>query len=280
MNTADDQCRHILDKAMRQQPLREENIIALFAARGDDYHAVCAFANDLRREAVGDTVTYVINRNINYTNICTYGCRFCAFSKGRLSAGHRDAPYDLPLEEIAERTREAEARGATEVCLQGGIAPGYTGRTYLDILRAVKRAAPGIHVHAFSPLEIWNGAQTLNLPLADYLHMLKSEGLGSLPGTAAEILDDEVRAVLCPDKITTQQWLEVMRAAHQVGLPSTATIMFGHIDRPVHWARHLHAHPCAAGGNRRLHRIRAPALRRHGSADLSERHGPTRPDLP
>ena len=239
LNTADDQCRHILDKAMRREPLGEENIIALFAARGDDYHAVCAFANDLRRQAVGDTVTYVINRNINYTNICTYGCRFCAFSKGRLSAGYRDAPYDLPLEEIAERTREAEARGATEVCLQGGIAPSYTGRTYLDILRAVKRAAPGIHVHAFSPLEIWNGAQTLNLPLADYLHTLKSEGLGSLPGTAAEILDDEVRAVLCPDKITTQQWLEVMRAAHQVGLPSTATIMFGHIDRPVHWARHL-----------------------------------------
>ncbi len=187
----------------------------------------------------GDTVTYVINRNINYTNLCTYGCRFCAFSKGRLSAGHRDAPYDLPLEEIAAGTREAEVRGATEVCLQGGIAPRYTGRTYLDILRAVKNAAPAIHVHAFSPLEIWNGAETLGLSLTDYLAMLKAEGLGSLPGTAAEILDDEVRAVLCPDKINTQQWFDVMRAAHQVGLPSTATIMFGHIDHPRHWARHL-----------------------------------------
>ena len=231
--------RNVLEKAGNDKPLTEHDIVALFAARDQDYHAVCAFADNLRLKANGETVTFAVNRNINYTNICIYGCRFCAFSKGRLSAGIRDAPYDLSLETIAERTRDAALRGATEVCLQGGIAPGYTGRTYIGILRAVKRAAPEIHVHAFSPLEIWHGAETLNLALRDYLAMLKAEGLGSLPGTAAEILDDDVRADLCPDKINTQQWLDVMRAAHEAGLPSTATIMFGHIDRPHHWSRHL-----------------------------------------
>ena len=191
------------------------------------------------RRAIGDTVTYIVNRNINYTNICTYGCKFCAFSKGRHNLGHRDAPYDLDLEEIANRTAEAWARGATEVCLQGGIKPSYTGHTYLGIVEAVKWAAPDMHVHAFSPLEIRTGADTLKLSLVDYLSRLKEAGLASLPGTAAEILDDEVRAVLCPDKITTAEWLEVMEAAHAVGLRSTATIMFGHVDAYRHWARHL-----------------------------------------
>ena len=181
----------------------------------------------------------MVNRNINYTNICTYGCRFCAFSKGRHSFESREKPYDLGLDEIARRTREAWERGATEVCLQGGIRPGYTGETYLSIVGAVKSAAPAIHMHAFSPLEIWHGAETLGLPLRDYLARLKAAGLSSLPGTAAEILDDEVRAVLCPDKIKTAQWLEVMEAAHAVGLKSTATIMFGHVDGYRHWARHL-----------------------------------------
>jgi FO synthase len=228
-----------LEKAASGSALDETDIVSLFTARGRDYFDVCAFADELRQKINGDVVTYAVNRNINYTNICTYGCKFCAFSKGRLSARLRDTPYDLSLEEIAGRTLEARARGATEVCLQGGIAPKYTGDTYRAILRAVKDAVPDMHVHAFSPLEIWHGAETLDLPLADYLSMLKAEGLGSLPGTAAEILDDEVRAVLCADKINTQQWLDVMRAAHQVGLPSTATIMFGHIDHPRHWARHL-----------------------------------------
>ncbi len=187
----------------------------------------------------GDVVTYVVNRNINYTNICTYGCKFCAFSKGRHSFESREKPYNLSFDEISQRTREAWQRGATEVCLQGGIRPGYTGETYLSVVNAVKSAAPDIHVHAFSPLEIWHGATTLGLPLRDYLARLKAAGLGSLPGTAAEILDDEVRAVLCPDKISTAQWLQVMEAAHDVGLRSTATIMFGHVDGYRHWARHL-----------------------------------------
>ncbi|MGC1578645.1 MAG: 5-amino-6-(D-ribitylamino)uracil--L-tyrosine 4-hydroxyphenyl transferase CofH [Beijerinckiaceae bacterium] len=218
---------------------REAEIEALFDARGADFASVCRAADHLRKSRVGDCVTYVVNRNINYTNICTYGCKFCAFSKGRHNLGHRDKPYDLDLGEIAGRVKEAWARGATEVCLQGGIRPGYTGETYLSVVEAVKSAAPDIHVHAFSPLEVWHGAQTLRLPLRAYLSRLKAVGLASLPGTAAEILDDEVRAILCPDKITTAQWFEVMEAAHDVGLKSTATIMFGHVDGYRHWARHL-----------------------------------------
>ncbi|MDX2158633.1 MAG: 5-amino-6-(D-ribitylamino)uracil--L-tyrosine 4-hydroxyphenyl transferase CofH [Hyphomicrobiaceae bacterium] len=228
-----------LDRALAGQRLGEAEIAALFAARGDDFTAVCNAADTMRKARCGDSVSYVVVRNINYTNICTYGCKFCAFSKGRLSANTRDKPYDLDLEEVAERTRQAWARGATEVCLQGGIAPKYTGHTYLAIAEAVKIGAPDIHVHAFSPLEVWHGAGTLQMDLRDYLARLKDQGLSSLPGTAAEILDDEVRRTLCPDKIGTDQWLAVMEAAHAVGLKSTATIMFGHIDGYEHWARHL-----------------------------------------
>ena len=228
-----------LDQVRDGAPLDESQIVRLFEARSGEARAVCEAADALRRERNGDVVSYVVNRNINYTNVCYFKCRFCAFSKGRLSANLRGRPYDLDLAEIGRRTREAWDRGATEICLQGGIHPDYTGETYLSICRAVKDAAPEIHVHAFSPLEVWQGARTLGADLPEYLERLGAAGLGSLPGTAAEILDDEVRRVICPDKITTAEWLEVMESAHRVGLDSTATIMFGHVDGYRHWARHL-----------------------------------------
>jgi FO synthase len=217
----------------------EDQIAGLFTADGEDFAAIVMEADALRREVCGDTVTYVVNRNLNYTNICSYHCGFCAFSKGRSAHSLRGPGYDLELAQIESRVAEAASRGATEVCMQGGIHPSYTGETYLAILRAAKRAAPAIHVHAFSPLEVMHGAQTLGLSLRDYLVELKSAGLATLPGTAAEILCDDVRAIICPDKVSTAQWLEVMRTAHEVGLRSTATIMFGHVERPLHWARHL-----------------------------------------
>ena len=229
----------VLDRVREGAPLDEPQIVRLFEARGGEARAVREVADRLRHERNGDVVSYVVNRNINYTNVCYFKCRFCAFSKGRLSANLRGRPYDLDLAEIGRRTREAWDRGATEICLQGGIHPDYTGETYLSICRAVKDAAPEVHVHAFSPLEVWQGARTLDAALPEYLERLRAAGLGSLPGTAAEILDDEVRRVICPDKVTTAEWLEVMESAHRVGLGSTATIMFGHVDGYRHWARHL-----------------------------------------
>ncbi len=219
--------------------LSEGAIAALFAVDGRDLVAVLDAADRLRAEVSGDTVSYVVNRNINYTNICGYHCGFCAFSKGRGSRDLRGPAYDLDLGEIANRAIEAEQLGATEVCLQGGIHPKYTGETYLGIVEAVKRATPDMHVHAFSPLEIFHGARTLGLSLTEFLSRLKGAGLSTLPGTAAEILDDEIRDLLCADKVRTEEWLEVMRCAHSVGLRSTATIMYGHVEHPVHWARHL-----------------------------------------
>ena len=229
----------ILHKAQSGSELTQAEIVRLFRARGAESIAVCMAADELRQAVNGDVVSYVVTRNINYTNICYFKCQFCAFSKGKLSENLRGRPYDLSLEEIGLRAREAWARGATEVCMQGGIHPSYTGAKYLDICRAVKSAATGIHLHAFSPLEVHQGAHTLRIPVEEFLIALKAEGLGTLPGTAAEILDDEVRSVLCADKIRTRQWLDVMRAAHRAGLRSTATIMFGHIERYEHWARHI-----------------------------------------
>jgi len=228
-----------LAKVRDQVELAEDDVAELFRARGRDFAAVVATADALRREVCGDTVTYVVTRNINYTNVCYFRCGFCAFSKGKLAANLRGAPYLVPLDEIVRRCEEAWERGATEVCLQGGIHPAFTGDFYVDICRAIKEVLPDLHVHAFSALEVWQGAATLELPLRDYLERLRMSGLASLPGTAAEVLDDEIRAVICPDKVTTSQWLEVHEFAHQVGLRSTTTIMFGHVDGPRNWARHL-----------------------------------------
>src|SRR6266550_3954892 len=219
--------------------LGEEEIARLFRARGHERDRVLAAADSLRREVCGDEVSYVVTRNIQYTNVCYFRCGFCAFSKGKLAANLRGAPYFVPHEEIVRRCEEAWERGATEVCLQGGIHPAFTGDYYLSVVRAIKAAVPGLHVHAFSALEIWQGAATLGLALEDYLAQLRDAGLSSLPGTAAEILDDEVRRVICPDKVTTAQWLHVHEVAHRVGLRSNVTLMFGHVEGPHAWARHL-----------------------------------------
>ncbi|HIL98216.1 MAG TPA: 7,8-didemethyl-8-hydroxy-5-deazariboflavin synthase subunit CofH [Pseudomonadales bacterium] len=229
----------ILNKVRQEEVLGEAEIVRLFKARGDDYTHICQLADEIRKKVNGDTVTYCVNRNINYTNVCYFKCQFCAFSKGKMSENLRGRPYDLSHEEIMRRTSEAYARGATEVCMQGGIHPEYTGQTYIDIVHSIKQVVPDMHVHAFSPLEVWQGAHTLGLSLGEFLGQLKEAGLGTLPGTAAEILDDEVRATLCPDKINTAQWLEVMEAAHGQGFNTTATIMYGHIERYEHIARHL-----------------------------------------
>jgi FO synthase len=229
----------LLDRAAAGETLDEADIVQLFQARGTAFAAVCRAADELRQRVNGEEVSYVVTRNINYTNICYFRCQFCAFSKGKLSENLRGRPYNLDLPEIRRRVEEAWERGATEVCMQGGIHPEYTGATYLAICRAIKEAVPGIHIHAFSPLEVWQGAKTLGRTVPDFLAELKAAGLSSLPGTAAEILDDEVRAVICPDKIKTAEWLHVMEAAHATGLRSTVTIMYGHADRYEHWARHL-----------------------------------------
>src|ERR1700733_942121 len=229
----------VIGDALAGRTLSEAAIVTLFASRGKDFHTVCQAADSLRAKMCGDDVSYVVTRNINYTNICHFGCKFCAFSKGKLTENLRGRPYELSLEEIQRRAIEAWDRGAVELCLQGGIHPAYDGSTYLAICRAIRNVIPRIHIHAFSPLEVWQGAATLGLSIREFLIRLKEAGLGTLPGTAAEILDDEVRAIICPDKITTAQWLQVVETAHLLGLRTTATIMFGHVDRYQHWARHL-----------------------------------------
>jgi FO synthase len=216
-----------------------DEIVALFRARGPEVTAVAAAADRMRQELVGDTLTWVANRNINYTNVCTFKCKFCGFSKGPLSLNLRGTPYLLTLDDIAERAREGWELGATEVTLQGGIHPDFDGDYYIDVTRAVKDAVPEMHVHGFTALEVTEGARRLGEDLTTYLRRLKDVGLASLPGTAAEILDDEIRAVLCPDKIDTEEWLEAHRAAHQIGLHSNVTIMFGAVEEPLHWARHI-----------------------------------------
>jgi len=229
----------VLDGVRAGEDVGFDEIVTLFRARGREVAAVAEVADALRHEIVGDAVTWVANRNINYTNVCTFKCRFCGFSKGPLSLNLRGTPYLLTLDDIAERVVEAAAAGATEVCLQGGIHPDFDGDYYIEVARAVHEAVPGMHIHGFTALEVTEGARRNGEPLAEYLTRLKQAGQASLPGTAAEILHDEVRATLCPDKINTEEWLEAHRTAHAVGLGSNVTIMFGSIERPEHWAHHI-----------------------------------------
>ncbi|MDP9495009.1 MAG: 5-amino-6-(D-ribitylamino)uracil--L-tyrosine 4-hydroxyphenyl transferase CofH [Actinomycetota bacterium] len=229
----------ILERSLEGHRPTTSEVEDLFRARGDQVDAIAFVADRLRERAVGDTVTYVVNRNINYTNLCYFKCGFCAFSKGPKSLNLRGEPYLMGIEEIVGNAREAWERGATEVTLQGGIHPDFTGNFYVDVVRSIKAELPDMHIHGFTPLEVWQGAHTLGVPVRQFLEELQEAGLGTLPGTAAEILDDEVRAHLCPDKIRTSQWAEVMITAHELGLRATSTIMFGHIDHPRSWANHL-----------------------------------------
>lgn len=229
----------ILDRATRGLDLAAGDVARLFEARGPEFTQVCQAADNLRQAVNGDTVSYTVNRNINYTNICKYRCQFCAFAKGSNAEHLRGAPYDLDHDEIARRVEEAWACGAGEVCMQGGIHPAYDGNTYIDLCKLVKAVCPDMHIHAFSPLEVLQGARTLGLDLREFLTRLKIAGLGSLPGTAAEILVDRVRREICPDKLTTAEWVEVVEAAHAAGLNTTATIMYGHVERIEDWAEHL-----------------------------------------
>ncbi len=231
--------RPILERSLEGQRPDVAELRKLFEARGEGIDAIAHTADLLRSKSVGETVTYVVNRNINYTNLCYFKCGFCAFSKGPKSLNLRGEPYLMGLDEIVAKAREAWDRGATEVTLQGGIHPDFTGNFYVDVVKAIKAEMPDMHIHGFTPLEVWQGAETLGIPVRRFLEELKEAGLGSLPGTAAEILDDRVREHLCPDKIRTSQWAEVMITAHELGLRATATIMFGHIDGPRSWANHL-----------------------------------------
>ncbi len=231
--------KKILDKSIHGFDLDHGEITKLFHTRGDDYHLVLNHADRLRQKINGDEVTYVITRNINYTNICKYSCHFCAFSKGKTKENLRGKPYLINNDEVADRALEAWSKGAHEVCLQGGIHPHYDGYTYIDICKAIKERVPEIHIHAFSPLEVTHGASSLGLPIDEYLQKLKEAGLSTMPGTAAEILDDAVRENICPDKLTSEEWINVIKTAHRVGIKTTSTIMFGHTEQPSDWSTHL-----------------------------------------
>jgi FO synthase len=230
--------RPVLERSLAGDRPDRDELEALFRARGDQIEAIAWTADMLRRRVNGDDVSYVVNRNINYTNMCYFRCGFCAFSKGPRSLNLRGDPYLMGIDEVVDRAEEAWQRGATEVTLQGGIHPEFTGDFYVGVVEGIKRRLPDMHIHGFTPLEVWQGAETLGVPVRDFLARLADAGLGTLPGTAAEILDDRVREHLCPDKIRTAQWADVMITAHELGLRATATIMFGHIDGPSSWANH------------------------------------------
>ena len=228
-----------MKKPFSKTDLNHDEITTLFQSRGDDLHFVLNKADELRRSINGDKVSYVITRNINYTNICKYTCHFCAFSKGKTKENLRGKPYLLSFDEIANRALEAWNRGATEVCLQGGIHPHFDGKTYINVCNAIMKKVPGIHIHAFSPLEIQHGASTMDMSVKNFLLLLKDSGLKTMPGTAAEILDDRVREHICPDKLKSEEWLDVIRTAHRVGINTTSTIMFGHQESVKDWSTHL-----------------------------------------
>ncbi|MEM1289034.1 MAG: 5-amino-6-(D-ribitylamino)uracil--L-tyrosine 4-hydroxyphenyl transferase CofH [Pseudomonadota bacterium] len=227
--------RAILDRALSGVEISEEEGCALFKARGSDVDAIVAVANQLRRQTVGDDVTFCVNRNINFTNICYMGCQFCGFAK---RMGDEGAEF-LSLDTVVARARQAWARGGTEVCIQGGLHPKMSGNHYADICRAIKADLPDMHIHAFSPYEIWYGVKKTGKSIRDFLLELKDAGLDTMPGTAAEILDTEIRKILTRNKLKTDEWVEIISTAHEVGIPTTATIMYGHVDGPEHWAAHI-----------------------------------------
>ncbi len=226
---------HILDRALAKKDISVEEGAQLFDASGTDILVMTAVADQLRRKTVGDVVTYVVNRNINFTNVCVKACGFCAFSRGHLA----EEGYFLPLEEILRRAREAWELGATEVCVQAGLAPGMDGWFYVKLCQALKEARPELHIHGFSPEEVLYGSQLTGASIRDYLSALKGAGVGSLPGTSAEVLVDEVREKISPGRIPTAKWIEVIETAHELGIPTTSTIMYGHIENSFHKAIHL-----------------------------------------
>ena len=229
----------ILSNFDKTNKLSEDDLLELFKTSGKHINEIAELADDLTRSVHGNKVTFVKNRNINYTNQCYYKCGFCGFSKGPQSLDLKEKPYTLTPDEVLQRTIEAHQTGASEVCLQGGIHPSYTGDFYIDLVKRIKQELPEMHIHGFTPLEIWQGANTVNKSVEAYLAELKEAGLGTLPGTAAEILDDRIRKYLCDDKITSSQWGYVMEVAHSIGIKSTATIMFGHIDDLESWVNHF-----------------------------------------
>lgn len=225
----------ILDQALEGRELSVAQGVRLLQAQGFELLTLMLVADRVRREVVGDVVTYVVNRNINFTNICQFRCKFCAFSRNP----HDPDAYFLSIEEVVEKAREAWGWGATEVCIQGGIPRGLNGYFYRDLLRAIKGEVSGMHIHAFSPMEVLHGAQSTSLGLEDYLRMLKGAGLDSLPGTAAEILDDGVKGLIGPRNLKVKSWVEIIKVAHRLGIPTTSTLMYGHVEGPEHWAQHL-----------------------------------------
>ena len=229
----------ILNNVDKGEAINDVELRCLFSTQGQGVNEIAALANELNFKLNGNAVTFVKNRNINYTNQCYFKCGFCGFSKGPKSFDLKEKPYSIDIPEVVQRTIEASETGATEVCLQGGINPDYTGDFYLSMVKGIKKVLPEMHIHGFTPLEIWQGAQTINKSVEEYLIMLKEAGLNTLPGTAAEILDDRIRKFLCPDKITSAQWAYVMEVAHSLGIRSTATIMFGHIDDVDSWVNHF-----------------------------------------